>query len=54
VAKRVRAGNEVIVIDSDEESDDALPVNGSTGGQINEIDWHKVAELFRVKGSSLA
>ncbi|KAI0340493.1 DUF1671-domain-containing protein [Trametopsis cervina] len=51
-AKRVRAGDEVIVIDSDDDENEdtnTTKSNETTG----EVDWSKIAEHFRVKAKTL-
>ncbi|KAI0703582.1 peptidase family C78-domain-containing protein [Cytidiella melzeri] len=55
-AKRLRAGNEVIVIDSDDEQNESVGIQRdvqAASGPAHEVDWHKIAEIFRVKAKTL-
>ena len=56
-AKRVRAGDDVIVISDDEVSDVDAHVSKNNVARgppsHSEVDWNKLAELFRVKAKSL-
>ena len=56
-AKRVRAGDDVIVISDDEVSDAGAHISMNNAVRelpnYSEVDWNKLAELFRVKAKSL-